>query len=96
AGTDGWDMLHQLIATASAPTFFPAFQHPDGREYVDGAIVANNPSKIAVTEARNLFPHRQIGCIISLGAGKPLSKPRDLPFGQLFKAGMLWTDDIDT
>jgi hypothetical protein len=36
---------------------------------VDGGIHANNPTLAGLKEAQALFPHRKIGCVVSLGCG---------------------------
>ena len=38
--------------------------------FIDGALVANNPSSIALHEARMLFPGRAVGCLVSFGTGR--------------------------
>ena len=37
--------------------------------FIDGGLVANNPSAIALHEARVLFPGRAVGCLVSFGTG---------------------------
>ena len=49
--------------------YFPAFSVA-GRTFQDGAIVANNPSAIALHEARALYPGATIECLVSLGTGR--------------------------
>jgi patatin-like phospholipase/acyl hydrolase len=59
-------------ATGAAPSYFDSVKmNVDGREeiFVDGGIVANNPSTLAVKEARKLWPNRDIGCVVSIGCG---------------------------
>jgi uncharacterized protein len=49
-------MWQVAMATAAAPTFFPAFRLPEGRErLVDGGVWANNPAMVGVTEAVSMF-----------------------------------------
>lgn len=69
---------HLSVATAamrttSAPTYFPAY-----RSYVDGAVVAQNPSLLALSRAYAHFPDvTPENCVIlSIGTGKSL---KDLP-----------------
>ena len=57
-------------ATGAAPTFLDPIEI-DTRQYVDGGLWANNPTEAAIREAERVFPGRKIGCIVSLGCGKP-------------------------
>ena len=58
-------------ATTAGPTFFKAveFGHPTTQRYLDGGLRCNNPVKYVVEEARSLYPHRVISCVLSLGTG---------------------------
>lgn len=56
-------------ASSSAPIFFPAHIIKE-RPFVDGAIVANNPTACAVAEARRLWGDEEL-TVVSLGTGKP-------------------------
>lgn len=40
-----------------------------GSQYIDGALVANNPTSLAIQEAAILFPNSEIDLIVSLGCG---------------------------
>jgi len=55
-------------ASTAAPTFFTPVPW-EGGLYCDGAITANNPSAIAVQEARTLYPGVPIELLLSLGTG---------------------------
>ena len=71
AGANDWTAFELIRASSAAPTYFPAFVHPKhGGTYIDGAVVANNPAKVALSEAHALFPGRPIGCFVSIGCGK--------------------------
>lgn len=60
------------LATSAAPTYFPA----SGMNYfVDGGLVANNPSMNAYAEARNLWAGEEI-VMVNLGTGFRAT-PRD-------------------
>jgi patatin-like phospholipase/acyl hydrolase len=39
------------LATAAAPTFFPAFREVDRLRLIDGGVWANNPAMVAIVEA---------------------------------------------
>jgi len=43
------------LATASAPTYFPAFRSRDGIPLVDGGVWANNPTIVGVVEAKGVL-----------------------------------------
>lgn len=65
----GYEMRHVARASSAAPTYFPgALIH--GHYYVDGGVFANNPSMVAYTRARKIFPHHPNVVIISLGTGQ--------------------------
>ena len=40
-------------------------------EYVDGALHYNNPVSILWDETKSIWSNRPIGCIVSIGTGKP-------------------------
>ena len=44
---------------------------------IDGAIASNNPTAVAVFEARRLFPKSRSLCVVSLGTGAAVPKIRD-------------------
>lgn len=41
---------------------------------IDGGVIANNPTDIALQEAESLWPTKPIGCIVSLGTGQGKEK----------------------
>ena len=55
-------------ATSAAPTFFEPIVI-DGETFGDGGVGWNNPTEEAIAEARQVWPNRQIGCLVSLGTG---------------------------
>jgi len=55
-------------ATSAAPTFFEPVEIDDVL-YGDGGTGWNNPTKEAIAEARNIWPRRPIGIVISIGTG---------------------------
>jgi calcium-independent phospholipase A2-gamma len=55
-------------ATTAAPTFFTPVPW-EGDLFADGALVANNPTGIAIQEAKRLYPGVPIECVVSIGTG---------------------------
>jgi hypothetical protein len=64
-------VVDAVLASTAAPTFFPSAQ-VDGSSYVDGALWANNPSMLALLEARDMSESPDTVRMLSLGCGKPL------------------------
>ncbi len=61
-------------ATSAAPTFFPPYEMSWRGErpiLIDGGVVANNPSIIAVFEAFRVAPPDESIRVLSLGTGSP-------------------------
>jgi len=57
-----------LRASTAAPTFFKPLLSFD-ELYVDGGIVASNPTAVAVHEARTVFPGVPLELVVSIGTG---------------------------
>ena len=55
-------------ATSAAPTYFLPIEIDDVL-YGDGGTGWNNPTKEAIAEARNIWPDRPIGIVVSIGTG---------------------------
>ena len=55
-------------ATTAAPTYFSPI-NVNGHIYQDGALLANNPAHLALHESINLFPHKEIAALVSVGTG---------------------------
>lgn len=95
-GVQGWPLQKQLLASTAAPTFFrPVVDPHSAVQYVDGGIVANNPSLIAVQEAKAIWPGRPIGCIVSLGTGESVATGQSKA-GLIYWAGKMLSMPTDT
>jgi patatin-like phospholipase/acyl hydrolase len=81
-------MWQVAMATAAAPTFFPAFSLPaDHVRLVDGAVWATSPSMVGVVEAVSMFgqPLERIR-LLSLGTTvAAVYRPRQLDRGGLIQ-----------
>jgi patatin-like phospholipase/acyl hydrolase len=64
------------LATAAAPSYFPAFRDPAGTLFVDGGLWANNPVGLAVIEAIRVleWPSTNLR-ILSLGCTETPTNP---------------------
>jgi predicted acylesterase/phospholipase RssA len=86
-------------ATCAAPTFFKEMfiDNPlPGITYVDGGLGYNNPSEVALDEARRIWPTSKQFCLVSVGAGR--QKPIRIIEGSKVRIidGSNLTDDINT
>ena len=62
------------LATSAAPGIFgPTTIGETSSRYFDGGIGNNNPIDLVVREKGDLWPSRDIGCIVSIGTGIPRS-----------------------
>ncbi|KAL8387973.1 hypothetical protein RB595_009539 [Gaeumannomyces hyphopodioides] len=67
------------MATAAAPTYFKEFEKEPGWIFRDGALFANNPARIALTEHNRLWQNGSSGgsrdpdVLVSLGTGSTLA-----------------------
>ena len=89
-----------IRASTAAPTFFTPVPWNDGL-YCDGALVANNPTAIAIQEAKALFPGVPIDLVISIGTGTFIksSNVQSMDWGLLLNqiiASSTATEDVHT
>jgi len=56
-------------ATSAAPMFFEPILI-DEEPFIDGGMGRNNPINQVLEEAELMFPHQDIACIVSIGAGQ--------------------------
>ena len=52
-----WPVWLSVRASAAAPGYFPPVC-AQGKQYVDGGVVANNPTKLAIEQALSLMARR--------------------------------------
>ncbi|PBK94677.1 FabD/lysophospholipase-like protein [Armillaria gallica] len=68
-------------ATSAAPTFFKRIEIGSEnmkQPYIDGGMSRNNPAKVLLEEAKQVFPDQSVACLISIGTGfaKTIAIPR--------------------
>ncbi|HCU06093.1 MAG TPA: hypothetical protein DIC42_00700 [Holosporales bacterium] len=65
----GKTVIDAALSSMSAPVFFKPHQSSDGNIYLDGGLVANNPSLLAYCQAKEYFQHASRLVLLSMGAG---------------------------
>lgn len=77
AGTSDATMWQAVEATSAAPFMFPRSRlrlppccpAPLALVLADGGCTANDPTLLALAEARRVYPGRRVGLVVSLGTG---------------------------
>lgn len=70
------------LATPAAPFYLPPFyKKPGNADYIDGAVYANCPAKVANEEVGKLWPNEGISLdiLLSLGTGRQAKKKPKIP-----------------
>lgn len=73
-GTSKCKVWEAVRATTAAPTYHSPAQI-GSQKFVDGAVCANNPVCVALSEAALLWPGVPVELVVSLGTGLPTLKP---------------------
>lgn len=68
-GTCKYKVWEAVRASSAAPGYYEDFKL-DGYIFHDGGILANNPTSIALHEAKLLWPKSDINCVVSVGNGR--------------------------
>jgi predicted acylesterase/phospholipase RssA len=77
-------VLHTThTATLAEPLF------AEGQEFVDGGVVANDPTELAIFEAMRIWPGRRV-VILSLGTGCPTATPDEPATSKRYHQPSAW------
>ncbi|XP_040564446.1 calcium-independent phospholipase A2-gamma isoform X1 [Lepeophtheirus salmonis] len=68
-GSTEYPIWAAVRASSAAPGYFDEIMLHD-TIHLDGGILTNNASQIAIHEARKVWPNRSIQCVVSLGLGR--------------------------
>lgn len=68
-GSCKYKMWQAIRASGAAPGYFEELEL-DGFVHQDGGLMTNNPTAVAIHEAKLLWPNEPIQCVVSLGGGR--------------------------
>lgn len=68
-GSCKYKMWQAVRASGAAPGYFEELEL-DGIVHQDGGLMTNNPTAVAIHEAKLLWPNEPIQCVVSLGGGR--------------------------
>ncbi len=86
---DNFNVWEVCRATSASPTYFKPYSIDSEGIFVDGGVISNNPSMIALAEAIKLFPNEDKINILSIGCTTNL-KPLTISLGGVLN----WANDI--
>ncbi|KAL4431288.1 hypothetical protein ABPG75_006544 [Micractinium tetrahymenae] len=91
-GAHGGSCKHpvwQAVRASSAASFYLEDFSCGGDKFQDGAVTANNPSVIALQEARLLWPDHPVDVMVSLGVGLAPATRREKGLSSFMETGSI-------
>lgn len=73
-GSSKYKIWQAIRASGAAPGYFEEYEL-DGIVHQDGGLMTNNPTAVAIHEAKLLWPNEPIQCVVSLGGGRFIPEP---------------------
>lgn len=68
AGSHKCEIYKAATASSAAPTYFKSLKIGN-KQFVDGGLMANNATMLAIEEASSIWPSRKIGLVVNVGTG---------------------------
>ncbi|CAN8001141.1 unnamed protein product [Ixodes hexagonus] len=79
-GSCKYQIWQAIRASGAAPGYFEEYEL-DGIVHQDGGLMVNNPTAVAIHEAKLLWPREHIQCVVSLGGGRFIPASDEAPQG---------------
>jgi len=95
---ENFTILQAVRATSAASSIFgPLIKQTDGihESFCDGALGYNNPINEVIAECNDLWPGRDIGCLVSIGTGRKKTTKVGRKLSSVAKACAAITTDGD-
>ncbi|XP_064483417.1 calcium-independent phospholipase A2-gamma-like [Ornithodoros turicata] len=94
-GSCKYKLWQAVRASGAAPGYFEEYE-VDGIVHQDGGLMTNNPTAVAIHEAKLLWPNEPIQCVMSIGGGRFIPPPVEAQTSTSLKVKILRVIDSAT